>query len=51
MHLNKIDIKDVLVDARLTLKETGIESNKNLKTKKDIVLFEILKNEFESINN
>ena len=44
MHLNDIDMKDVLVDARITLKETGIKDNENLKNKKNIELLFIDKN-------
>ena len=44
MHLNGIDMKDVLVDARITLKETQIKDNDNLSKKKDIKLIEIYRN-------
>ena len=36
MHLNGIDMKNVLVDARITLSCTGIADNKDLKKKKNI---------------
>lgn len=36
MHQNGINMKDVLVDARITLKETGIKDNTDLKKIKDI---------------
>ena len=51
MHKNGIDIKKVMVDVRLTLKETGIKDNRDLKDKKNIFLDEISKDEFININN
>ena len=43
MHLNGIDMKNVLIDARITLKKTGIKDNDNLSKKKDIKMINISK--------